>query len=196
MNRLNTATLVVLLVLVVTTLQGVRGFSFGQLFPASRRGVRGSLLGSVFADKTTSNALKEALKQAATKETKIVMPSSTTTTTTTTTTPTTRKKPSSYPITNSPIYYIRLPPSPYVYMPGLGYVSPNNNKFDFLRPEVNFINNGKPSNIFHFKAPPTPTKAVATTTTTTVSPTSSTAVATTTTLAKVPRLLLFLPRRR
>ena len=26
---------------------------------------------------------------------------------------------------NSPIFYIRLPPSPYVFMPGLGYVSPH-----------------------------------------------------------------------
>ncbi|MPC41437.1 hypothetical protein E2C01_035027 [Portunus trituberculatus] len=89
------------------------------------------------------------------------------------------------PVTDSPIYYIRLPPSPYVYMPGLGYVSPNRNHFTFLRPDVNFVNNGKPTNVFHFKAPvttpyfhtttPSTTTTSTTTTTTTTTPRPTTA---------------------
>nr|XP_045593169.1 integumentary mucin C.1-like [Procambarus clarkii] len=183
-RRPTTATLVALLVLAATCCRSVDGFSFGQLFPASRRGVRGSLLNSFFPNTATKNALKEAVRQAAaietTTTTTTTTPATTTTSLVTVTTPEVKKP--THPVTNSPIYYIRLPPSPYVYMPGLGYVSPNNNQFNFVRPDVDFINNGKPSNIFHFKAPTTTTKAAPTTvSTTTAAPTTTTTAATTTT---------------
>ncbi|XP_071516002.1 uncharacterized protein [Panulirus ornatus] len=157
MSRLATL-LLVLMVFVGFAFRSAGAFSLGQLFPASRRGVRGTLLGTSSSHKTTSNALKEAVKKAAEKET-----------------PTKLK--TQQPVTNSPIYYIRLPPAPYVYMPGLGYVSPNTNNFNFLRPDVNFISNGKPSSIFHFKAPAvatTTSKTTTTTTTTTPAPTTTT----------------------
>lgn len=60
---------------------------------------------------------------------------------------------------NSPIYYIRLPPAPYMFVPGLGYVShppsvsplgPTPNSFINL--PINFVSNGKPSNIYQWSA--------------------------------------------
>lgn len=63
------ATLLVLLVLVGIACRSAGAFSLGRLFPASRRGVRGTLLNRSSAQKTTSNVLKEAVKQVATKAT-------------------------------------------------------------------------------------------------------------------------------
>lgn len=63
--------------------------------------------------------------------------------------PTRKKYPRPF---NSPIYYIRLPPQPYMFVPGFGYVSqpaphPMN---QFLNVPVSFISNGKPSNIYQW----------------------------------------------
>lgn len=56
----------------------------------------------------------------------------------------------------SPIYYIRLPPQPYMYVPGLGYISepaPSPPHMpDFVNLPVNFLSNGKPSNIYQWNA--------------------------------------------
>lgn len=64
--------------------------------------------------------------------------------------------------TNSPIYYIRLPPNPYMYVPGLGYVSrpdppqipvappppppapPVRRHSPFIQLPLDFVSNGKP----------------------------------------------------
>lgn len=69
---------------------------------------------------------------------------------------------------NSPIYYIRLPPTPYMYVPGLGYVSqpPTYNPLPppppppppmpvspFYNVPVNFLANGKPTSIYNWPAP-------------------------------------------
>lgn len=53
---------------------------------------------------------------------------------------------------NSPIYYIRLPPQPYMFIPGLGYVSqPSTNPMNqFLNVPVSFLANGKPSTIYQW----------------------------------------------
>jgi len=54
---------------------------------------------------------------------------------------------------NSPIYYIRLPPQPYMFVPGLGYVSQSNHHNhmgQFLNVPVNFVSNGKPANIYQW----------------------------------------------
>jgi Domain of unknown function (DUF4786) len=59
---------------------------------------------------------------------------------------------------DSPIYYIRLPPNPYVYMPGMGYVSrpspppapsppaviPPRRTSPFIQLPLGFVANGKP----------------------------------------------------
>lgn len=78
---------------------------------------------------------------------------------------------------NSPIYYIRLPPAPYMYVSGLGYVShppsvsplgPTTNSFINL--PISFVSNGKPSNVYQWSEgyrPPTIVKPTTTTTTTT-----------------------------
>lgn len=59
---------------------------------------------------------------------------------------------------DSPIYYIRLPPQPYMYVSGLGYisepVSPPHHMSQFLNLPVNFVANGKPSNIYQWNAAP------------------------------------------
>ncbi|XP_066966344.1 uncharacterized protein [Macrobrachium rosenbergii] len=157
MSRLQVTLMVAMTMVTMALFPAVDGFSLGRLFPASRSGVRGTLISSLQSStKTSSNALKEALKEAAT---------------------TTERPKLKHPVTNSPIYYIRLPPSPYVYMPGLGYVSPNTDTFKFIRPGIDFVNNGRPSSIFHFKGAST-TPKTPTTTTTTPAP------ATTTTTAK------------
>ncbi|KAF5296528.1 hypothetical protein FQR65_LT01518 [Abscondita terminalis] len=67
---------------------------------------------------------------------------------------------------NSPIYYIRLPPQPYMFVPNLGYVSqpPSHSLNRFLNVPVSFIANGKPSQIYQwnggigdYNTPPPPT---------------------------------------
>lgn len=63
-----------------------------------------------------------------------------------------RKRIKPRPQFDSPIYYIRLPPQPYMFVPGLGYVSqpapppvPQ-----LLNVPVSFVANGKPSNIYQW----------------------------------------------
>ncbi|CAG9767222.1 unnamed protein product [Ceutorhynchus assimilis] len=53
---------------------------------------------------------------------------------------------------NSPIYYIRLPPQPYMFVPGLGYVSqpPPNPVSQFVNIPVSFVSNGKPNGIYQW----------------------------------------------
>lgn len=53
---------------------------------------------------------------------------------------------------NSPIYYIRLPPQPYMFVPGLGYVSQNapSTMSQFVNLQMPFVSNGKPSNIYRW----------------------------------------------
>lgn len=62
---------------------------------------------------------------------------------------------------NSPIYYIRLPPQPYIFVPGLGYISQSAPSVSqFVNLPVPFVANGKPSNIYQwsgsFQSFPTP----------------------------------------
>lgn len=65
---------------------------------------------------------------------------------------------------NSPIFYIRLPPTPYVFVPGMGYV-PQVPQYaipppmmppapTFANLPVNFVSNGKPTNIYQWNSPP------------------------------------------
>nr|CAD7256092.1 unnamed protein product [Timema shepardi] len=66
-----------------------------------------------------------------------------------------RKPLGSYP--DSPIYYIRLPPTPYMYVPGLGYVSqppppPSQSMNPFINLPVNFLANGKPTTIYQWSS--------------------------------------------
>lgn len=63
--RVVTALLVV--VVALTACRGVEAFSFGRLFPASRRGVRGTLLSSLANSKVSSSSLKDVMKQAIVK---------------------------------------------------------------------------------------------------------------------------------
>lgn len=53
---------------------------------------------------------------------------------------------------NSPIYYIRIPPQPYMFVQGLGYVSqpvaPPVSQF--LNLPVSFVSNGKPNSIYQW----------------------------------------------
>lgn len=53
---------------------------------------------------------------------------------------------------NSPIYYIRLPPQPYMFVPGLGYVSHSapSAMSQFVNLPMPFVANGKPSNIYQW----------------------------------------------
>ncbi|CAH1967922.1 unnamed protein product [Acanthoscelides obtectus] len=53
---------------------------------------------------------------------------------------------------NSPIYYIRLPPQPYMFVPGLGYVSQPaaSSVSQFVNLPLPFVANGKPSNIYQW----------------------------------------------
>lgn len=78
-----------------------------------------------------------------------------------------RRKPSSNQ-QNSPIFYIRLPPTPYMFVPGMGYISqppriqPIAAQFPiapqlqsvpmnpFLNVPVNFISNGKPNSVYQW----------------------------------------------
>ena len=67
------------------------------------------------------------------------------------------------PYPDSPIYYIRLPPTPYVFVPGLGYVSqpppppsPLSSQINpFINLPIDFIANGKPTNIYQWSGAPT-----------------------------------------
>jgi Domain of unknown function (DUF4786) len=64
---------------------------------------------------------------------------------------------------NSPIYYIRLPPTPYMFVPGLGYISqpPSYQPMapvpqplsPFYNLPLDFISNGKPTNIYQWGSP-------------------------------------------
>lgn len=52
---------------------------------------------------------------------------------------------------NSPIYYIRLPPVPYSFVPGLGYVSQHSgNSPSLLNLPIPFLGNGKPVTIYRW----------------------------------------------
>lgn len=64
----------------------------------------------------------------------------------------TRKRIRNRPQYNSPVYYIRLPPQPYMFVPGLGYVSqPSSNAISqFVNVPVSFVANGKPSAIYQW----------------------------------------------
>lgn len=63
-----------------------------------------------------------------------------------------RKRIRNRPSYNSPVYYIRLPPQPYMFVPGLGYVSqpPSNAISQFVNVPVSFVANGKPSAIYQW----------------------------------------------
>lgn len=78
--------------------------------------------------------------------------------------PGTRRRPGGGNFKNSPIYYIRLPPTPYMFVPGLGYISqpptytpmtpaipPSISPFYNL--PIDFISNGKPTNIYQWGSP-------------------------------------------
>lgn len=71
---------------------------------------------------------------------------------------------------NSPIFYIRLPPTPYMFVPGMGYVSqpptiqpiapqygypPPQPMSPFINLPVNFVSNGKPTGVYQWQPPPT-----------------------------------------
>jgi hypothetical protein len=77
-----------------------------------------------------------------------------------------RRRPASGNYKNSPIYYIRLPPTPYMFVPGLGYIS-NPPSYSPMAPvpqpispfynlPLDFISNGKPTNIYQWASPPQP----------------------------------------
>ena len=70
---------------------------------------------------------------------------------------------------NSPIFYIRLPPTPYMFVPGMGYISqpptiqPIATQFPipqalpppvnpFINLPINFISNGKPTNVYQWNS--------------------------------------------
>lgn len=70
---------------------------------------------------------------------------------------------------NSPIFYIRLPPTPYMFVPGMGYVSqpptiqpiapqyaypPPQPISPFINLPVNFVSNGKPTGVYQWQPPP------------------------------------------
>lgn len=74
---------------------------------------------------------------------------------------------------NSPIYYIRLPPTPYMFVPGVGYISnpPTIQPLTPLMPPtmptpltmnpfynlpLNFVSNAKPTGVYQWNAPSVP----------------------------------------
>ncbi|KAK6643035.1 hypothetical protein RUM43_004538 [Polyplax serrata] len=83
------------------------------------------------------------------------------------------------PLLDSPTYYIRLPPNPYAFVPGMGYVSrppslsdpevfesnkpesptqSGNDLFHdpFYRLPINFVSNGKPTGVYQLENEPAP----------------------------------------
>lgn len=84
----------------------------------------------------------------------------------------TRRKPGSGGAQNSPIFYIRLPPTPYMFVPGMGYISqpptlqPIAPQYSlppppppqaavpavspFLNLPINFVSNGKPTGVYQW----------------------------------------------
>ncbi|CAG4990589.1 unnamed protein product [Colias eurytheme] len=73
---------------------------------------------------------------------------------------------------NSPIFYIRLPPTPYMFVPGLGYVSqppsigppmppmmpqniPSQVSDPFINLPLDFVSNGKPTGVYQWSGAPT-----------------------------------------
>lgn len=74
-----------------------------------------------------------------------------------------RRRPAAGSYKNSPIYYIRLPPTPYMFVPGLGYISqppsfaPMTPVPQPISPFYNlpleFLSNGKPTNIYQWGSP-------------------------------------------
>lgn len=75
-----------------------------------------------------------------------------------------RRRPGSGNFKNSPIYYIRLPPTPYMFVPGLGYISQPPTYTPMAPPipqaispfynlPIDFISNGKPTNIYQWGSP-------------------------------------------
>ncbi|XP_070503780.1 uncharacterized protein [Chironomus tepperi] len=77
--------------------------------------------------------------------------------------PGSRRRPGTGNFKNSPIYYIRLPPTPYMFVPGLGYISqpptytpmppPPPTISPFYNLPLDFISNGKPTNIYQWGSP-------------------------------------------
>lgn len=70
-----------------------------------------------------------------------------------------RTRPGTKKPSNSPIYYIRLPPSPYIFIPGVGYVSnppqiqpppvvQRRPDSQFINVPVGFVSNGKPTGVY------------------------------------------------
>ncbi|XP_015112615.1 uncharacterized protein LOC107038196 [Diachasma alloeum] len=80
---------------------------------------------------------------------------------------------------DSKIFYVRLPPSPYFFVPGLGYISnppkftgsalgpqvkpsrnqrPHRPQNSFINLPVDFVSNGKPTGVYQFEAPRKPPK--------------------------------------
>ncbi|GBP90939.1 hypothetical protein EVAR_29397_1 [Eumeta japonica] len=67
---------------------------------------------------------------------------------------------------NSPIFYIRLPPTPYMFVPGLGYVSqppslsppmapvPPQVADPFINLPLDFVSNGKPTGVYQWSGNP------------------------------------------
>lgn len=74
-----------------------------------------------------------------------------------------RRRPVTNAYKNSPIYYIRLPPTPYMFVPGLGYISqpPSYAPMTpvpqpispFYNLPLDFISNGKPTGIYQWGSP-------------------------------------------
>lgn len=63
---------------------------------------------------------------------------------------------------NSPIFYIRLPPTPYMFIPGLGYVSqpptiqpmmPQYQVNPFINLPINYLSNAKPTGVYPYTPP-------------------------------------------
>ncbi|XP_055852841.1 uncharacterized protein LOC129916745 [Episyrphus balteatus] len=65
-------------------------------------------------------------------------------------------------VDNSPVYYVRLPPTPYMYTPGLGYISQPSQSLtpyhgsslnQFMSLPINFLSNGQPNGAYDFSMP-------------------------------------------
>nr|XP_045593598.1 coiled-coil domain-containing protein 80-like [Procambarus clarkii] len=99
---------------------------------------------------------------------------------------------------DSPIYYIKLPPLPYYYVNNNNIQQPayTTTSFPFQKVDLNFTNNGRPTQIYHwgqstsnpdFWKPSLPSTTTTTTTTTTPPPTTTTTtIAPTTTTTTRP----------